>query len=361
MAHVAAPVMSLAQHIFTLEPDKDAARLSFYQYLINVCEPNELVTADLINQFYFRALSFGHWQSNKVSLFRETESLLQHFQNSNGSSLDLEGLVRQRDLQIIATENLSDLEIVVRNNLEKTVTPGERIRVLRDGETRVISIALQVDQSVKVTTYPRAMILNHGTLSPIPSAMTLFYTPDLRLMPSVSQQIEVGPHASARFRSGPQGLVGLFVRGYTFQKYGLIEGGGLNRYPLLFYPLKRLEQFFIDRGTDPMYVDLIATAEQTIDLLAHSPTGENIRLAQAALERGRLALEHIFPDDSFVRLLINKLEKSLALLQVPSHSPQVQPTHEQTHRARDGALDAEPEGLDLLKDESWPEIRNLPV
>ncbi len=355
--------MSLAQHIFTLEPDKDAARLSFYQYLINVCEPSELVTAELINRFYFRALSFGHWQANKVSLFRETESLLQHFQNSHGMTLALQGLVRQSEMQIIATENLQDLEIVVRKNLEKIVAPGERIRVLRDGEARVISIALQPNQAVKVTTYPRAMILNQGELSPVPSAMTLFYTSDLRLMPNVLQQIEVGPHASARFHSGSLGLVGTLVRGYTFQKYGTIDGGGLNRYPLLFYPLKRLEQFFVDRNTDPMYVDLIATAEQSLELLAESPLSENIRLAQATLERGRLALEHIFPDDSFVRLLINKLEKSLGLLQASSPSSQVQTrlTHEPQFRLPARALDTEPEGLDLLKDESWPEIRNLPV
>jgi hypothetical protein len=39
-----------------------------------------------------------------------------------------------------------------------------------------------------------------------------------------------------------------------------------------------------------------------------------LKFAEAALERGRLAMEHIFPDDKLVRLLIDNLGKTLALL-----------------------------------------------
>ena len=53
MAHVTA----LAQHILTLEPDKDAARLCLYHYLKNLCEAAEPVNSDLLNRFFFRAFS----------------------------------------------------------------------------------------------------------------------------------------------------------------------------------------------------------------------------------------------------------------------------------------------------------------
>ena len=337
MAHVSATVISLTQHIFTLEPDKDAARLALYQYLKNLCDASELVNADLVNRFYTRALGFAHWQENKAQLFNETESLLHHFQDMNGA-LPLGGLLKSQDLQVITVENLRNLEVVAQKHLEKFATPYDKIRILKEGETRIVAITMQGDRSLKITTYPRALVLQDGDLSPLHQEFSLFYTPDLQLSSMMIQQIETGAHASARFHMGIEGLRGAFVRGYTFQKFGSIDGGGLNRYPLLFYPLKRLEQFFVDRKTDPMYLELTSTLEKALDLLGQGVTPDTFRFAHAALERGRLALEHIFPDDKFARLLINNLEQSLALIQAsnPSDEPDV-------------------------KEDPWPEIRNLPV
>jgi hypothetical protein len=347
MAHVSA----LAQHIFTLEPDKDAARLALYQYLKNLCDATELVNADLINRFYLRALGFAHWQHDKAHLFNETESLLHHFQDVNGT-LALNGLIKAQDLQVIAVENLRNLEVVAQRHLEKNATPYDRIRILREGDNRVVAITMQGDRSIKITTYPRVLVLQEGELSPLHQEFSLYYTQDLQLSPMMIQQLETGTHASARFHMGVEGLRGAFVRGYTFQKFGSIDGGGLNRYPLLFYPLKRLEQFFVDRKTDPMYLELTSTLEKALDLLGQGVTPDTFRFAHAALERGRLALEHIFPDDKFARLLINNLEKSLALIQAsnPAYRSAPVPT-----------VALEPEGDDLLKEDSWPEIRNLPV
>ncbi len=368
MAHVAA----LTQHIFSLEPDKDAARLCFYQYLKNLCDATEQIDTEVVNRFYLRSLGFAHWQANKAHLFTETEMLLQHFQDSTGHMLPLSGLLRANDFQVIAVENLRNLEVVVQKSLEAQLTPFDRTRVLREGDSRVISITLQGDRSLKITTYPRALILRDGELAPLHSELSLYYTSDLQLNPMMIQQVEVGPHATARFHTGIEGLRGSFVRGYTYQKFGSIDGGGLNRYPLLFYPLKRLEQFFVDRKSDPMYLELSSSLEKALEMLGPGAPHDAFVFAQAALERGRLALEHIFPDDKFVRLLITNLEKSLALAQVqnPQARHQQHPAAQATrtdspnqwqYAVNGRALDAEPEGIDLLKDEPWPEIRNMPV
>lgn len=342
MAHVSA----LAQHIFTLEPDKDAARLCLYQYLKNLCDATELVNADTINRFYLRALGFTHWQQNKTALISETESVLHHFQDVNGSPLALQGLMKASETQVVPAENLRNLEIVVQRSLEKTLTPYDKVKVVREGESRVVSIVLAGDRSLKITTYPKAFLITEGELAPLHQELSLFYTPDLQLSPMMIQQIEVGPHASARFHTGVEGLRGSFVRGYTFQKFGSIDGGGLNRYPLLFYPLKRLEQFFVDRKSDPMYLELTSTLEKALDLITQAVTPDTFRFAHAALERGRLALEHIFPDDKFARLLINNLEKTLALIQASNPN----------YRAASVPQVNAPE-----EESEWPEIKNLPV
>ncbi len=325
---------ALAQHIATLNPDKDAARLSFHNYLNYLCSANDVVNSDLINRFYRKALSFSHWQTNKAALFAETEALLTHYQESVREALPLEYLIRASDLQVIAAENIRDLETVTRIFLEKNLEPHERLRILRDGDNRVIAITLGLERTLKVSTYPKALMLTDGALRPLDVDQALFYTPDLQMKTSARQQTEVGPFTSACFTMGAQGLRGSIVRGYTFQRCGVIDGGGLNRYPLLFYPVKRLEQFFVDRKTDPMYIDLITALQTASENLSPQSAPEDWRLARAAFERGRLALDHIFPDDNYARLLINNLEKQLAFETTP---------------------------VDVPKEEPWPEIRNLPV
>jgi hypothetical protein len=123
-----------------------------------------------------------------------------------------------------------------------------------------------------------------------------------------NSQIEIAPHTMCPVSgmSRPTELQGLSRCAsswvYTFQKTGGFEGSELHRLPTLFYPLKRIEQFFINRTTDPMYIELTNLLEQASDLMARQHP-ERLRFAEAAMERGRLAFEQVFVDDRFLRLL----------------------------------------------------------
>ena len=307
MSHVTA----LAQHILTLEPDKDAARLCFYHYLKNLCEAVEPVNSDLLNRFYSRALTFQYWQENKLHLFNETASILHHFQETTGEILPIHEAYRPEDLQVVPVESLKTLELVVNKFLERTSSPYDQFRAFQEGE-KVVSIVLQGDRSLRVNVFPKTLAIREGELVPLCQDFALYYTSDLQIHHMTTQQLEIGPHTSTRFHLTPDGIQGVIVRGYTFQKYSTMDGGGLHRFPMLFYPLKRLEQFFVNRKSDPMYIELTGLLEKALELM-NSEHPEGSKFAEAALERGRLALEHIFPDDKLVRLLINNLEKTLAL------------------------------------------------
>jgi hypothetical protein len=367
MAHVTA----LAQHILTLEPDKDAARLCLYHYLKNLCEATEQVDSDLINRFYSRALVFNHWQQNKSSLIQETNAILQHYQDTHGIQLPLAGIAID-EIQVLQAENIRTLELVTQRHLEKHASPYDQIRILPlDGE-RVVAICLQADRGLRVTVFPRALAIREGELVPLTPEFTLFYSTELQLHPAMTHQIEVGPHAAARFRIGSDGIQGSFVRGYTFQKFGQMNGGGLHRYPVLFYPLKRLEQFFVNRKSDPMYTELTNLLEKALELISAGHP-EAMKFAEAALDRGRLALEHIFPDDKLVRLLINNLEKTLAL----ENTKRAMPANARgsmgdsamddlTANSRSAGDDGGLEGVFEIEtgnpsEDSWPKIKNLPV
>lgn len=351
MAHVTA----LAQHILTLEPDKDAARLCFYHYLKNLCEPLEPVNSDLLNRFFCRALLFTHWQQNKAALFSEVNAILHHFSETTHIRLPIEEAFTAERIQVVPAETPRTLELVIGHYLEKTSSPFDQFRVIPEGNDRVVAITLQGDKTLRITVFPMVLAIREGELLPLCQDFTLFYSPDLTLHPVAIHQLDVGPHAAARFRMGPEGVEGTIIRGYTFQKYSAMDGGNLHRYPVLFYPLKRLEQFFINRKSDPMYIELTGLLEKALELM-NTGHPEAFKFANAAMERGRLALEHIFPDDKLVRLLINNLEKTLALesaaRQVQQHQAQVQAENESA-------------STNVTKDEAWrriqdPSNRNLP-
>jgi hypothetical protein len=384
-------VTTLAQHILTLEPDKDAARLCFYHYLKNLCEAVEPVTSELVNRFFARALTFQHWQQNKLVLFNEVNGILQHFQETTHQLLPLEEVYRPEDLQVVPVESARTLELVVNKYLERHSSPYDQYRALTEGD-RMVSIVLQGDRSLRVNVFPRVLAIREGELVPLTQDFQLHYNSDLQLQALTTQQLEIGPHTSARFRLTPAGIEGVIVRGYTFQKYSTMEGGLLHRYPILFYPLKRLEQFFVNRKSDPMYIELTGLLEKALELM-NQEHPEGSKFAEAALERGRLALEHIFPDDKLVRLLINNLEKTLALESARRGEPVSAPAQQNPQTSEPdydypAVAGEELEEIDLAgatmnqnsasfhqrspnqssdetsrdpKDNEWPTIRNLPV
>jgi hypothetical protein len=101
------------------------------------------------------------------------------------------------------------------------------------------------------------------------------------------------------------------MRGYTFQKFETLYENPLSRFPKLFYAIKHIEQFFVRRESDPIYMELTALLEQASELIKEGHP-EGIKLGAAALKRAELALENIFTDDKVLNLLIRDLKNTLA-------------------------------------------------
>ena len=314
-------VTSLAQHIVNLDPAKDAARLCFYNYLKNLCEANQPITAQLLNAFYTRALMFSHWQENRVQLFEQTQACLLSYANANSeisSSVfsELQKSWQVGEIETLLIHNPENLIALVKKSLEKELSASEKVKVIADQAGNAIALILNSSKAsnvkLRVSVYPPVTKLVKGELSPLSSELTLQYDQGLQLAPNLLQQVDVGAHTTARFKVDTEGAKGVLIRGYTFSRYAVMDGGSLHKYPTVFYALKRLEQFFIDRQTDPMYVELTQLLEKAIELLGQGHESAE-KFAKHAYERGQLALEQIFPDDKLVQLLINNLEKTLAL------------------------------------------------
>src|SRR5262249_43306808 len=153
--------------------------------------------------------------------------MLNHFQQSTANPLDLSELWHARDLQVIDIENIAQYEIIVRRALEKTLTPREQFRLVRDGEQRLIALTLDGDMSLKAVSLAKQARIENGELVPLHLDFALRYDAHLELQTGVIHELEVGPHSSARFNVTSEGLRGAIVRGYTFQLYSVMEGGAL--------------------------------------------------------------------------------------------------------------------------------------
>ena len=155
------------------------------------------------------------------------------------------------------------------------------------------------------------MIINReGELEPLNMLCQLHYAPDLSLELQKVQYVEVAPNVFGRFMILGQGVHGHLIRGYVLQKAEEFRGGGVREHSTLYYSIKKLEQHFVDRKTDPTYTELTQIMEKAVELL-NVGHPEAVAFAQAALERGEMALESIFPNDNMIRLLTQTLRSTM--------------------------------------------------
>lgn len=312
-------------------PKVDAARLAFYHFLKNMCEPGEPLSTATLDRFFRRAMTHAHWVENKTALFNEVANCLQHFSNQNSEPIPLPPFATAAELQIIRAESFRTVERVVEDWIQTQQGPTDQVKILRDhanpsrpdSDDRLIVCKLNLDRALSVYTFDRFLALREGRLEPLIDDMVIHYTTELAIDSHRFSQIEIAPHTIARFKNdstvATPGIRGLAVRGFTFQKSASFDGGDLHRHALLFYPLKRIEQFFVNRQTDPLYIELTGLLEKASDLLSQKHP-ESVRFAEAAMERGRLAFDQVFVDDRLLRLLLENLERALQLERRPLSS-----------------------------------------
>lgn len=383
----------LAQHLRTLSPEKSAARLSFYHYLNYLAEANEPVASALVNRFFKRALSFEHWREHQVALFEEVYGLLEHFQQARGQALDLRGLVKSNDIQAIQVRSLHHVEAALHRYFERESASASdaamkpNVRLIADNDVRVLALQLNPLRELTVTSYSRDMLIENGELVPLHSEFRLEYSSELNLVGGRRHQLDLGGNSSVVFGFTAKGVEGALLRGFTLQKTESLIGSRIEDLGAIFYPLKRVEQFFIDRRTDPVYQDLMASLEKALSML-ESRHPEAKRYAKWAIERSRFAFEHIYSEDKLVRL-ISQLERltslSFANSEIEPATPLATNALGATAPARGGdrtqanarneikasqKQPAEDFGIDLVEaasmksqqeEDSWPAIRNLPV
>lgn len=292
-------------------------------YLNFLCEHDELLTPALINRFYNRALIFNEWQQNFDALHIATTVAVRNFSDATGLNFAFGDVVEPSQVQIVPLNQKKVKERVFEKFLESELSPSDQFRLFEDRTGRSVAILRLNNKSVRAITFPNFGALIDGEVLPLCTDFALSYGANLELEVGASQSLQLNANTHARFKFAdnthlhvPQdqrsNLYGAIVRGFNLEPIKILKGTSLIKEAELFYPVKHLEHFFIDRNSDIVYLELVSSLSRAIDLvLAQEPNA--VPFAQEVLQRSRFAWEQIFPDDKPLEVQVQSLERALSV------------------------------------------------
>ena len=301
---------------------------TFLNYLTTCLEHQSAVTSDTLDNFFRQCLEYPHWQQNKQILSQEIHKLFSSNENGGDEALisDLDKVQWPDQTQVLEIENFSDVPAVIENYLKSICKNGEKFRLVADPAKKLYALILKTDGSLQVQIFDNKMILRNGNLEPLRKDLGLFYTKDLELAPGKLQKIEIAPYSLAQFYVEGSKLSGSLIRGYTFQKSFEFVQEKLEKLPKLFYAVKRAEQHFLSRESDPFYQSILQSLENNIQgLLKKDP--QSIQQATDTMARAQNALEHSFTGDRVLTMLLRDFQRTLAFNQrtVETIDPKAEP------------------------------------
>ncbi len=308
----------LLKYLTILNPQGHPVRMALYNYMTNMQRSDQLLTAEVLNTFFNHALEYPHWSQDRKNFGQEAAQIIEQLlqQIESNTSLDLSAVIWPQQMQIIDIENFSDFTETVHAYLTKIYTDGEKFRLVSDQQKKLIAVVLFPNGKIQVRIFDRKMTLREGLLQPLKLDISLTYQSGLELFEGAPQKLDLGSYTYAQFEMIDDQVVGSAVRGYLFQKYQDFRGGGLRDNLKLFYPVKRLEQYFVDRRTDTFYLELMEAIETTSNLLKmRDPSA--LKNTPAILAHAEAAFEQVFVGDKLLGLLIRDLQNLWHSKQTP--------------------------------------------
>lgn len=301
-----ARVSQILQVMSQLSPQAHPARLALFNYLQNFIPQVENLSVEDVERFYRRALSFPHWRENKKELLEQTELFLNRVSDKISLSLAVGSIRQMVESPEFELQREADLSDIVSRFLESRMEPGSQYRLITIPGHRLLAIVLRRSGAVQVRMFTNWTTLRGGVLIPLIDDLTLCYSPTLELVSNEIHHMELNPNTTCRFGINENGCTGVLIRGYTFQRYEVLNGGAVDKHPELAFPLKKLEGYFIQKKDDPVYQQITEMLEKSSKLLAAGQPGA-VGFALNALEQARHAHDTMFANDRMLGLVIREL------------------------------------------------------
>jgi hypothetical protein len=300
-------IFQFLKYLNTIDPQKTPVRLSLYNFIKNLPDHEADLGPEIFNLFFNYALDYPHWEQNKLRLGQEVLLILQQANKYLENQIEIQFIKFPQDVQVIEIENTVDFLSCIQNYLKKSLQEMDQLRIIPDGKK---AIALIYNKELTVRIFDRKFCVRKGQFEPLRTDLILHYTSQLELKSGVLQKFEIAPYVMAQFTVQNRQMTGSLMRGYVFQKYHEMVSEPFTAHAKLFYPLKRVEQFFVERKSDPYYNELIENVEKMIHLLqVKDPRA--VHVGEEVLQEAENALEQLFNSDKLLSLLVKDLRHTL--------------------------------------------------
>jgi hypothetical protein len=317
------PVSQFAQYLLKLDPQRNQSRLTLFNFLKHVLDPNTPLSPLTLQSFYSRVLQFEHWQNDAQSLAETIRADLTGYLKQYVQERDLPPWLELRHpdtLQLVQLKLFNDMEELVMNEYAARQKSGDQIKTVKMNDSQILVLILSRGGNLEAKVYPMQAVVWGARLKLATPVTHLFYSSDLELMPHVRQTLEGSLLTTHCFHMDHEGAHGLITRGYTFQKFETFIRAKLSETQDLFSSLKKVERHFIEPSSDPFYQEMVSRLERA-NRLMQSSSPDSLSEAERALNRGRLALKNLFPNDRLLTLLVTHLDYGINQRR-SSHPPQ---------------------------------------
>lgn len=288
--------------LYELRPQSNQGLLALYNYIRLFTDLNSPFLPETVSNFYIKALSFEHWQQNALELSQVTSNVLFKFLGQDINAKAWSNLKKPEQIQIVKIKSYKDQLEVIKKYLPQNLTS----QIFADKNNIAHAVISLPQGKIQVQTFNDLGYIQNGMILPLVQDRILDYDKNLELIPDIKQQLQISPFVTAHFTVSNEMIIGNYIRGYTFQSFQKIELHGFHQDSNILYSLKKIERFFIDRSSEPLYVELVQVLEQTLDFLRRDLTG-SLELGKKAYIRGQNALENIFVDDKMLAVLLNEI------------------------------------------------------
>lgn len=313
-----ATVHQFTQYLFALNHQANAARFAWFNFCKSHCEGGIVFDADVVNRFICRSLSHPYWQTNRILLSEEVISTLENFMYKKVSEADRRNfnwnrLLNAALIQTVAIEDADQLAKIIERHNERNRVNVAKSKIVHDGKKQAIAIRVLNDNSIEVRGYDNLAIISNGELVPLTQDQVLYYDSNLELSMRHIHHISVAPFTTARFIVNAHNetrISGSLIKDHTFQKYDIFTAQLLKSLPRVFYPIKRLEQYFIDPQSDSQYQELKGYLERTL-LLIRGNHPDSFTIGKNAIEKGKMEMDSLYPSDKYMPTLLRELESIL--------------------------------------------------
>lgn len=321
-------VGQLLKFLHEINPQTTPIRLALFNYLKSFHDLNEQLSPEIFQNFFKLCLDDPHWLRSKAHLGQETRLLLKNFNEFFQGRFDINSIHFPENSQVIEIENFQDFYDATSLYANQLIKEGEHFRLINDQNKRIILLILRADQSVEVRPIDRKFTVRKGKLEPLRDDFALFYTPALELSPNHIHSFEVAPHMVGQFELQGDRIFGIISRGYVFQKFQSLQGEKLHEISRLFWPIKRIEQFFVSRETDPFYGEITQKLEKIKQFWPMNDP-QWVQVLPVLLNQADMALEHIYIGDSRLETLIKDV-KAITSIEASESCQKITPRNHQT-------------------------------